>query len=182
VFFWYLGAACALAFFTLGKRRIDFRLVMLGAVAPDFVDRALDGIWFHSGVGSPRLVGHALVAPVLLALVIMTVLRGATARRYFVIPVGWLLHLALDGTWSHPITFFWPLFVRKFPPLPHPSWLTTILHPAAHPGLFAKEIAGMALLVYLGAAYGLGRRKNLAVFLRTGYLTDSAKAPPDKWP
>src|SRR5919106_6628992 len=46
--FWHMGVAAAIVYSTLGRRRIDYRFVLLGAVLPDIVDGLL-GLFLFNG-------------------------------------------------------------------------------------------------------------------------------------
>src|SRR6266849_3255619 len=102
MFFWYLGAGCALLLLTLGPRRIDYRLALLGLVLP-LVDVAVRILAYpHSRLGV-HLYFHTFLLALALALVVMTLLRGATARRWFVVPMAVVIHLLLAGMLGDPV-------------------------------------------------------------------------------
>ena len=117
MFFWYLGAGSALLLVTLGPRRIDYRLALLGLVLPlaDVVIRIL--AFPHSRLGV-HLYLHTFLFALVLALVVMTFLRGATARRWFVVAMAVVIHLLLAGMLGDPVGLFWPLLGSHFARLP----------------------------------------------------------------
>lgn len=175
--FWHLGLTCAIIFFTLGRRRIDYRVVLLGAVLPDLIDKPIGRIFFEDTFENSRLFGHTLFVWVAVLLLIQLTLRGATARRWFILPIAAMIHLVLDGMWNDPVTLFWPLFGTEFPK--HPAgnyWLDVLLRPFEHPWIAAQELLGLVLLLYLGIAYGLHKRDELRSFLRTGTLVERKSA------
>jgi len=45
---WHLGLAALIVYASLGRRRIDYRYVLLGAVLPDLVDGIL-GLFLFDG-------------------------------------------------------------------------------------------------------------------------------------
>lgn len=176
--FWHLGMTCAVIFFALGTRRIDYRVVMLGSILPDLTDKPVGRIFFAAELQNGRLLGHTLLLVVVMALAIQLVLRGKAARRWFILPMGALIHLALDGMWARPVTLFWPLFGMRFPPDPVPNyWLEVLLRPVRHPGELARELIGLALLVYLGLAFELNHRGERRRFFRTGELAGGVPRP-----
>ncbi len=78
---------------------IDYRLVMLGSVLP--VGELL--------VGGPWILHTLAFASLLLfGLVPVTQRRRLTRRRWIGVPIGMMLHLALDGTWAVAELFWWP--------------------------------------------------------------------------
>lgn len=169
--FWHTGVTAAVVLLTLGRRRIDYRVVALGALLPDLVDKPVGRIFFEDRFESGRLFGHTLAFSVALLLAVQLFLRGDAARRWFVLPVASLLHLALDGMWNDPVTLFWPAFGTEFPKVPVEGyWLEVLLRPLRHPREALQELVGLALLAYMAAAFGLHRRDLRREFLRTGRL------------
>ena len=59
--FWHLGMTCAIVFFALGARRIDYRVVLLGAIISDVIDKPIGRIFFREEFESGRLFGHTLL-------------------------------------------------------------------------------------------------------------------------
>lgn len=160
-------------FVTLGRRSIDYRVVMLGAIMPDLIDKPIGRIFFEDEFQSSRLFGHTLLFALVLVLAIQFTLRGGVARRWFVLPIACLIHLALDGMWGEPITLFWPLFGTKFPAVPADNyWLEVLRNLVRNPIRLIQEIAGLTMLLYVGYAYGLNQKERFKAFVKTGALTD----------
>lgn len=169
--FWHLGMTAAIVFLTLG-RRIDYRVVLLGAILPDLIDKPIGRIFFEERFESGRLFGHSLLFVVVLILAIQVGLRGASARRWFILPVGAGIHLGLDAMWNHPVTLFWPLFTTRFPRFPVENyWLEVLSRPDI--GSAVMEVVGLGLLLYLAYAFELERPGPRREFLRTGRLGGS---------
>ena len=110
---------------------LAYAMVALGALVPDLLDIALGGV----GPGHSVLVGAALLGGTMLA----TRGRRRIRRRLLGIPLGFLLHLVLDGVWlGGPERLWWPLGGAELAgPLPSTErpW----------PLLLALEAAGLAL-------------------------------------
>lgn len=171
--FWHLGMTCAIVFFALGARRIDYRVVLLGAVISDLIDKPIGRLFFADRFETGRLYGHTLLVATVLLLAIQLTLRGATARRWFILPICMLIHQVLDGMWNEPITWFWPLFGTTFPPDPEAGyWLQVLTRPFDHPWEMVKEVVGIGLLVYLGRAYRLHEPELRRRFVREGRLIE----------
>jgi membrane-bound metal-dependent hydrolase YbcI (DUF457 family) len=169
VLLWHLGTACLLTYVTLGRRRIDYRFVLLGALAPDVVDGLL-GLRLDYGAAG-RGLAHSLLAVTVVALATVLATRGARRLALFGVAVGWLLHLVGDGMWGAPATFLWPLFGNRFSASPaEPYGRDLFLDPSAHLGAWAGEVVGAAILLWFFLAFELGRDGRLRLFLRDGYL------------
>jgi inner membrane protein len=177
--FWHLGVTCVVVFFALGARRIDYRVVMLGAILPDLIDKPLGRIFFEERFHTSRLFGHTLLFVTVLLLSIQIFLRGKTARRWFVLPIAALIHLVLDGMWSDPITLFWPLFSTTFPPdLVDNYWVEVLLRPLDHPLEMLGELVGLGILYYMYRAFGLQDRSRRREFFREGRLFAGPERSP----
>jgi inner membrane protein len=170
VLFWHAGVAAALTYVTLGRRRIDYRFVLVGSVIPDVVDGVLTALGV---VRSPagRHIAHSLLAVVVVAVAVILGLSGTTRLAAFGLSVGWLLHLVGDGMWRAPETFLWPAFGTGFSLAPgEPYSWDLVTEPLAHLGTWAAELAGAALLAWFYVAFRLGERRRLRAFLADGYL------------
>ena len=81
---------------------LAYAMVVLGALLPDVTDLILGGV----GPGHSVVVGAVLLAGTMLA----TRGRRRIRRRLLGIPLGFLLHLVLDGVWlGGPERLWWPL-------------------------------------------------------------------------
>src|ERR1041384_5697602 len=96
---WFLGVSVAFVFFVFRSPALDYRLVMLGSVLP--VGEVV--------LGGPRVL-HTLVAAVAALGVVMlaTQKRRLVRRRWICLPIGMMMHLALDGIWARTEVFWWP--------------------------------------------------------------------------
>jgi membrane-bound metal-dependent hydrolase YbcI (DUF457 family) len=182
MFFWYLGAGCVLLLLTLGPRRIDYRLALLGLVLPlvDVVIRVL--AYPHSRLGV-HLYLHTFLFALALALVVMTFLRGATARRWFVVPMAVVIHLLLAGMLGDPVGLFWPLLGSHFARLADGVRLAGRVLPLGVVDI-VKELLGVAALVYIALAFGLDKAAPRREFLRSGTLSTRRRAagtPAVEW-
>lgn len=171
--FWHLGMTCIIIFLALGARRIDYRVVLLGAIISDLIDKPIGRIFFADKFESGRLYGHTLLVATAALLLIQLVLRGATARRWFILPICMLVHQMLDAMWNEPIAWFWPLFGSKFPADPKENyWLEVLTRPLDHPWELVREAVGLALLIYMARAYKLQDPELRRRFIRKGQLIE----------
>jgi len=150
VILWHLGVAAALVYVTLGRRRIDFRMIGLGAVLPDLVD--LGG----------RRIGHSLLAAVVVTVVVILSTRGERRLSLFGLGVGWLLHLVGDAMWELPKTFLWPAFGGDLGNTASDYSLS--LWP------LLGEVAGALILWWFWVAFEMSKDDRFRTFLRDGHL------------
>lgn len=167
--FWHLGLAATIVYVTLGRRRIDYRYILIGAILPDIVDALLIATVVESESG--RGPAHSLSAVILVALVIMLGLRGELRQAVFGLAVGWLLHLVGDATWSAPRTFLWPAFGSVFESVPSEPYSWALFNdPLQHVWVWLGEVVGLLALLWFWIAFRLGEEGRLKLFLSDGYL------------
>src|SRR5262245_28306586 len=113
MFLWFAGASFVIVWAVFRSPALDYRLVMLGAVLP--VGEA--------AIGGPWLL-HTLVGGVALLAIVMLATRGRrlVRRRWIGLPIGVLLHLALDGTFMRADLFWWPFLGEALGSDGVPEW------------------------------------------------------------
>ena len=165
---WHLGVAAAVVYVTIGRRRVDYRFVLLGAILPDVIDGI--SCAFYECAGG-RGVAHSLLANVAVTVLIILFLRGETRLAVFGIGVGWLLHLVADGMWDAPRTFFWPVAGWDFDGTPaEPYSWDLFTEPLAHLSTWGAEVVGLLILAWFYVAFGLNDPDRRKRFLRDGHL------------
>jgi inner membrane protein len=144
---------------------MDIRLLILGSMFPDIIDKPLS----FFGFGDGRFLTHTLLitAIILLAALIIFLFRRKT--WLLAIAVGMLAHLVLDSMWTTPNTLIWPLYGWTFPAPDHRTglnqlsiWWNTLM---THPEVDIFEAVGLAItLVFTGTL--LYKRKFEAFVIR----------------
>lgn len=157
----HLGIGLGTAWFVSSKARrpIDYRLVLVGAILPDLIDKPLG---FLLGLDS-RLWAHTFVffAAVLAASAIPSV------RSFVALALGIGTHLVLDRIWDQPWILFWPALGLDFPPDTVNLWnILQIL--VSDPLVAGGEVVGAIILVLFARAHGIRSWSTLKRFLRDG--------------
>jgi hypothetical protein len=172
VILWHVGVTMLVMWFVMrGNPRVDYRVVAVASLLPDLIDKPIGRIFLRSRFENGRLYAHTLLFNLALFSVLF-VMRGRAKRRFVFVPISSLLHLAEDGMWSRPTTFWWPLFGTRFPRSPLPGGLLAFLDPSNNPGAVWQEAVGLAILLWLFASHGMLSRDGLRNFLRTGMLVE----------
>ena len=164
-----LGIGLGLAW--LVSRRLgvaaDFRLVLLGSILPDLIDKPLGAILHLES----RLWAHSLLFLGAIAVVsLWPVMRGLRWVAF-----GDAVHLLVDLIWQEPLVAMWPLFGVAFPAGEQSfgSYFQILL---TDPYVQFGEIVGGAILIATIWRYGLYRWPTLRQFLHDGRLTHTAEA------
>lgn len=155
MFIWFAAASFLIVVMVFDSPAVDYRMVMLGGVAP-VLEGALGGPW----------VLHTLAGCVVVFAIVVVATRGRrlAARRAIGLPIGLFLHLVLDGTWTNSSLFWWPfgsgrsLGDGRIPEFDH-------LGASA-----ALEVVGVAIAIFLVRRYELARPARRREFIRTGRL------------
>ena len=152
---WFAGASVVIVWSVFQSPAIDYRMVVLGSVLP--LADALTG---------RAAVLHTLLASVLVLGAVMLATRGRrlVRRRWIGLPIGMMLHLALDGIWARAEVFWWPFFGVGFAAEQIPELTRGIGGPVV------LELIGVACLLWMWSRFGLADADRRHALLRTGQL------------
>ena len=145
---------------------IDYRLVLLGSLLPDIIDKPL-WLAFSDVSLSGRDYGHTFLFNIVL-LICGLILIKYKKSWLLIIALSSIIHLILDQMWTNPVTLWWPLLG----PLQREEitgWMSDIVQRlSSNPGTYIPEIIGLIIILLMG--YGLIVRKNSIKFIRTGII------------
>jgi hypothetical protein len=148
-------------------RRIDFRILLIGALLPDIIDKPLGGIFFRHQLESGRIFAHTLLFLVVLFVAGIVLYRRRGSAWMLVLAFGSLIHHALDSMWRMPRTLLWPFLGFEFDSTLIENWFSHWLNEFfTRADIFIPEIIGFCILLWFGIY--LINRKRVGEFLRTG--------------
>jgi inner membrane protein len=148
---------------------IDLRLLLLGSLLPDIIDKPVGTLIFRDTFGNGRIFSHTL-----LFLVVITLAGFYLWRRYgktwlLVLSFGIFLHLLLDQMYLDPRTFLWPVYGFTFRKTDVGDFTGRILHQLhADVAIWVPEIIGAAILIWFVLL--LVRRGQVLAFARSGHV------------
>lgn len=158
MFIWFVGSAALAVWLVFRDDRFDYRVLALGALAPDLVDAAAGGTG----------VAHSVTASVVVmgAVMGLTVGQRARRRRWLALPIGMFLHLVVDGVFSDTAVFWWPfagvaLDGGALPSIERGWWNVPL------------EILGIAMVVFLWRRHSLGDAAQRKILVSEGRLVES---------
>ena len=126
------------------KMRVDYRLILLGSLLPDIIDKPVG--MFLLPLNNGRIFGHTLL------FVLIFFLVGLKYRKLSFLALASLLHLFEDEMWNEPETLFWPLLGLEFPAKEHSSFYEFIRRiaseytPSPSP-IFISEVIGLTIIL-----------------------------------
>ena len=133
---WYRGGA------TGGAGLVDFRIIVVGVMLPDIIDKPLGPWTFNTG----RMIGHTLFLNLLLLTIGVIILSGWGRVGFLTFALASTLHLIQDAMWSDPEVLLWPLYGWRFPETGVAA-VADRLHELTHnPGIYVPELVGGVML------------------------------------
>jgi membrane-bound metal-dependent hydrolase YbcI (DUF457 family) len=169
VLIYHIAGAVLLFRYIFRDPKVDMRLLALGAVLPNLIDKPLGTLIAPDYFQADRLIGHSLLFPTaIMTLVLLLTRRGRRRRAIMALAIGAMLHLLLDGMWASTATFLWPVFGWAFDQGQADYWgnLGGLFTPVA----IGQELAGLAYLTYLYRSLGLSDPSLHKTLLTTGRL------------
>lgn len=152
---WFAGLSVVLVWSVFRSPALDYRLVVAGSLLP----------LFDAVLGGPRVLHTLIGAVVMLAAVMLgTQQRRLLRRRIIGVPIGVMVHLVLDGTWTDTDVFWWPFTGWSF----GGSGLAELGRP--WPVVVVLEAAGAAALWWCWRTFGLDDPDRRRTLVRTGQL------------
>ncbi len=164
--FWHVGATIAIVRYVFKDPNMDLRLLAVGSLLPDLIDKPIGSLLFVEQFGTGRVYAHALAFPVVLLLGVMLLTRRGDPRRKALLglPIGALLHLFLDGQWANPEGFWWPFLGLEFPEMDPARLWPLVGDMLTDPLVLVGEAVGLAYLVVLA------RKADRPSFLASGRI------------
>jgi hypothetical protein len=162
VFIWFVGSVSLAVWLVFRDDRFDYRVLALGALAPDIVD----------GLAGGTGVAHSITASVAVLAAVMALTAGKRPlrRRWLALPIGMFMHLVVDGVFSDTAVFWWPFTGLALDGGPLPS---------VERGRWniALELLGAAMIAFLWRTHRLGDPSQRSLLVREGRLVESN--PPE---
>jgi len=133
MFFWFIGTAVATIWFVFHDKKFAYRLVVVGALAPDVIEVILG----HAGPLHSVVTMVAIMAAVML----ITYGRKKSRSKMLAVVIGMFLHLVFDGAFTNTKMFWWPISGLKFGDYALPVFDRGLIN-------IPLEIVGVLLIVW----------------------------------
>lgn len=95
-------------------QRADIRILFLGALLPDIIDKPIGRYFFRETFDNGRIFAHTLLFLILLTIAGLYLYKKRGSSAGLVLSFGVATHLFLDAMWFRPQAFFWPLLGLSF--------------------------------------------------------------------
>jgi membrane-bound metal-dependent hydrolase YbcI (DUF457 family) len=169
---WHLGGTVFLVRYAFRDPNMDLRLLLVGALLPDLIDKPLGRVFHAGGYENGHLWGHTLLFSAVLMIIILaaTKPRSPMRRMWFPLAVGSLFHLVLDGMWASAETFLWPFLGTDFTAGEPGNLGDAIANSLGNPWIVAGEVVGLVYLAWLWRRARLTEPEYRRLFARSGRL------------
>lgn len=155
-------------FVSLGTR-MDIRLLLIGSLLPDIIDKPVGIFFFREAISSGRIFCHTLLFLFLVTMAGVYLYRSQGRTHLFAVSLGILTHLIFDQMWRNPHTLFWPFLGLIFDRADVSEWLIGMYNALlTDPETYLTELAGAIILVWFAITLVL-QRKALH-FLKSGKI------------
>lgn len=176
-----LGAAAAVsgalyrrkekvAWFVALTKYFDVRLLLVGSMLPDIIDKPVGQYFFRETFQNGRIFSHTLLFLIVLSGIGWYLLKAHRQAWMLTLAVGTATHLILDQMWNTPRTLFWPLMGVNFPTVDLEGWIQEIFKTLTlDPATYIPEAIGLMMLIWF--ALVVINRKQAGAVLKTGRIS-----------
>jgi hypothetical protein len=148
-------------------KQIDIRVLLIGSLLPDIIDKPIGLYLFRSTFSTGRIFCHTLLFLILITIAGIYLYKSRTKVWLLVLSFGTLIHLLLDQMWLVPRTLLWPVYGFHFPPEDVSEWGRQMLHALRmDPGTYVPEIVGGVILAWF--IWTLARDSKVYAFIKKG--------------
>jgi len=147
------------SWFTSLGRRIDIRLLLVGALLPDIIDKPVGQFFFRETLNNGRIFCHTLLFLIIITLAGLYLYRWRSRTWLLVLSFGTFMHLILDEMWRSPPTLLWPVLGLAFERADLTNWMHDMLHALlTSPQVYVPELVGAAIVIWFAVELVLKRK------------------------
>lgn len=150
--------------------RIDIRVLLIGSLLPDIIDKPVGQYLFSDTISNGRIFSHTVLFTAIIALIGLYLYRIRDSVSLLVLAFGSFVHLILDEMWLAPQTLLWPALGSSFDRVDLSGWALGMLRALfSEPSVWIPELIGLATLIWFVAV--LVRRRGIRRFARYGQVS-----------
>ncbi len=146
---------------------IDYRMVLLGSMLPDILDKPTWLFAFGDIFPTGRGYAHSFLFNLILLVCALVLFRHGKSWL-LAISLSSFAHLLLDQMWNGPTVLWWPLR-GPLPQVETAGWLSHIMQGlSTDPSVYIPEVVGLVILLSLSSRVVV--MKDVMNFIRTGVI------------
>jgi len=138
-----------MSLFYFMAKRIDIRILLVGSLLPDIIDKPVGQILLRDTLSSGRIFGHTLLFLIIISVAGILLYQRRRKNWLLVLSFGTFTHLIFDQMWLDLHTLFWPLLGWNFAKGPPDLviWIQGIFAGLiSEPSVYIPEIIGAVVL------------------------------------
>ncbi len=149
---------------------LDVRLLLIGSLLPDIIDKPLGHLIFRQALSNGRTFAHTLLFSIVISGIGAYLYSRSRRTWLLALSFGSVMHLILDQMWLNPKTLFWPVFGFVFEKTDISDWIPNMLHAlTVNPGEYVSEALGFVLVAWF--AWVVLRRHRVRAFIQHGKIS-----------
>ncbi len=157
------------SWFTSLVGRIDIRLLLIGSLLPDIIDKPIGRFFFRETFNNGSIYCHTLLFLIVITAGGLYLYWDRNKTWLLVLSFGNFMHLILDGMWLTPRTLLWPLYGFSFERIDVNSWIQHLFYNLLNkPAVGIPELVGAAITIWF--VWLLVHRRTLCAFIRSGQV------------
>ncbi|MFC1898822.1 metal-dependent hydrolase [Chloroflexota bacterium] len=149
--------------------RIDVKILLLGSLLPDIIDKPVGQWLFKEYFSNGRIFSHALLFFILITFLGIFYYRRYHKTWFLFLSLGTFMHLILDEMWRAPGTLFWPILGLEFDKMDLTGWIGGLWQSlVTNPAVYVSELVGLFIIIWF--LWMLIRRRTFYSFVRYGKI------------
>lgn len=157
------------SWFTSLGSRMDIRLLLIGSLLPDIIDKPLGIYIFPEALSNGRIFSHTILFLLVVTMAGIYLYRSRGKTHLLAVSLGVLTHLILDQMWLAPRTLFWPVYGIAFDKYGTTDWIVHLLHRVVtYPSDYIPELIGAAILIFFMIT--LVQKRAVLCFIKYGQV------------
>lgn len=150
--------------------RMDLRVLVIGSMLPDIIDKPLGNLIFRSTFENGRIFAHTLLFLIAISAAGILLYKRKGSIWLITLAFGSMMHLIEDDIWNMPRTLLWPFMGITFDKYDYGNLLSLWWNEFLHiPRVYIPEWIGIAFVT--GFAAVLIWRRDVKHFLKVGMLS-----------
>jgi len=151
------------------SRYVDIRLLIIGSLLPDIIDKPIGQYFFYETFYNGRIFAHTLLFLVLITAVGYYLYKSRKQLWMLTLAAGTFMHIAMDEMWQVLGTFFWPFLGWQFARYELTGWFASLLMALiSSPYIYISEAIGLAIFIWFGV--WVISQKKVGAFIRHGII------------
>lgn len=148
-------------------RHIDIRILLIGSLLPDVIDKPTGLFFFRETFSNGRIFSHTLLFLFLITVAALYFHMHYGKTWLLALSFGTLTHLMFDQMWRTPRTLFWPLLGPNFERMDISNLIVNIFDALfTDPVVYVPELVGAVTLIWF--AWMLLHTRRIRVFIKYG--------------